>query len=135
MFRPGYKQMERKVLAQIRAKECGNVGNIMVTGILVLCMVVVMLSFLDSMKLIQQKTEVDQLARRYILRMETVGGLLTEDRDQLVEELTALGITAIDLSGTTMDEAEYGSKIELRICGLVGGKYAIEETRVSTAKH
>lgn len=127
--------MKDKWLAQIRTTDCGNVGNIMVTGVFVLCMVVVMLSFMDNMKLIQQKAEVDQLARRYILRMETVGGLLTEDRDQLVEELTALGITAVDLSGTTMDEAGYGNKIELRIRGLVGGKYGIEETRVSTAKN
>lgn len=107
----------------------------MVTGIFVLCMVVVMLSFLDNMKLIQQKAEVDQLARRYILRMETVGGLLTEDREQLVAELNALGVSAVDLSGTTMEEAEYGSTIELRISGLLGGRYEIEETRVSTAKH
>ncbi len=116
-------------------KDCGNIGNIMVTGVFVLAMVVVMLSFLDNMKLLQQKAEVDQLARRYILRMETVGGLLAEDRDRLVEELAAIGVTAVDLTGTTMDEAEYGSKIELRICGLVGGRYEIEETRVSTAKH
>ncbi|MBE5866059.1 MAG: hypothetical protein E7292_07595 [Lachnospiraceae bacterium] len=127
--------MKGKKFTPVRTKDCGNVGNIMVTGIFVLCMVVVMLSFMDNMKLIQQKAEVDQLARRYILRMETVGGLLTEDRDRLVEELTALGITAVDLSGTTMDEAEYGSKIELRIRGLVGGKYEVEETRVSTAKN
>lgn len=116
-------------------KDCGNIGNIMVTGVFVLAMVVVMLSFLENMKLLQQKAEVDQLARRYILRMETVGGLSAEDRDRLIEELTAIGVTSVDLNGTTMDEAEYGSKIELRICGLVGGRYEIEETRVSTAKH
>lgn len=117
------------------ARERGNVGNIMVTGVFVLAMVVVMLSFLENMKLIQQKAEVDQLARRYILRMETVGGLLEEDKVRLVEELAAIGVAEVDLSGTTMDEAEYGSKIELRISGMLGGRYEIEETRVSTAKH
>lgn len=122
-------------LAKVRVKESGNVGNIMVTGVFVLCMVVVMLAFLDNLMLIQQKAEVDQLARRYILRMETVGGLLTEDRESLVEELTMLGVSEVDLSGTTMEEAEYGDKIELRIRGLLGGKYEMEETRVSTAKH
>lgn len=117
------------------AGDCGNVANIMVTGIFVLSMAVVMLSFLENMKMIQQKAEVDQLARRYILRMETVGGLLAEDRDSLVAELEAWGSTAIDLSGTTMGEVGYGDKIELRIRGLLGGKYEFEETRVSTAKH
>lgn len=113
----------------------GSVANIMVTGIFVLSMAVVMLSFLENMKLIQQKAEVDQLARRYILRMETVGGLLTEDKDSLVDELTALGVTAIDLSGTTMGETGYGAEITLQIRGLLGGKYEFEETRASTAKH
>lgn len=113
----------------------GSVANIMVTGIFVLSMAVVMLSFLENMKLIQQKADVDQLARRYILRMETVGGLHAEDRDKLVEELEACGVTAIDLTGTTMGEAGYGARIELRIRGLLRGEYEFEETRVSTAKH
>ena len=127
--------MRERSLAKKPAKDRGNVANIMVTGIFVLSMAVVMLSFLDDMKLIQQKTEVDQLARRYILRMETLGGLTAEDRALLEEELAAQGVTAIDLSGTTMGEAGYGGKIELKIRGLLGGKYEIEETRVSTAKH
>ena len=125
----------KKRLESGGAKDFGNIGNIMITGIFVLSMVVVMLAFLENLKLIQQKAEVDQLARRYILRMETVGGLVTEEREVLIGELAALGVTAIDLSGTTMDEAEYGSKIELHIRGVVGGKYEIEETRVSTAKN
>ena len=116
-------------------RDKGNVADIMVTGIFVLAMTVVMLSFLENIKLIQQKAEVDQLARRYILRMETVGGLLTADEELLEAELEACGVTSVDLSGTTMGEAGYGARIELRIQGLLGGKYEIEETRVSTAKH
>lgn len=134
MLPPECRRM-RERFARGGAKDYGNIGNIMVTGIFVLSMVVVMLAFLENLKLIQQKAEVDQLARRYILRMETVGGLLAEERDALLGELADLGVTAIDLSGTTMDEAEYGSKIELQIRGMVGGKYEIEEKRVSTAKH
>ncbi len=116
-------------------RDKGNVADIMVTGIFVLAMTVVMLSFLENIKLIQQKAEVDQLARRYILRMETVGGLLATDKELLEAELKACGVASVDLSGTTMGEAGYGARIELRIRGLLGGKYEIEETRVSTAKH
>jgi hypothetical protein len=107
----------------------------MVTGIFILAMEVVMLSFLDDMEMIQQKTEVDQLARCYILRMETTGGLLPQDRDALLEELTGQGVTDTDLSGTTMGETGYGEKIVLQIRGKLGGKYEFEEKRVSTAKH
>lgn len=124
-------------MEQIRCKSTdeGNIADIMVTGIFVLAMSVVMLSFLNNMKLIQQKAEVDQLARRYILRMETVGGLLSEDRVALEEELKACGVQNIDLDGTTMEPPGYGAKIELCIRGILGGKYEIQETRVSTAKY
>lgn len=116
-------------------RERGNVGNIMITGILILAMTVIMLAFLDDMRMIQQKAEVDQLARRYILRMETVGGLTPEDQEDLVQELTSRGVTEIDLEGTTLGAAGYGQKIVLRICGRLGGRYAFEEKRVSTAKY
>jgi hypothetical protein len=116
-------------------REQGTVANVMVTGICILAMSVVMLSFLNDMQLIQQKTEVDQLARRYILRMETTGGLLGEDREKLIDELSQQGVTEIDLSGTTMGETGYGARIVLRIRGMLGGKYGFEETRASTAKH
>lgn len=116
-------------------KDCASVANIMVTGIFILAMTVVMLSFLENIQLIQQKAEINQIARRYILRMESTGGLLGEDRGLLLEELERQGVTGIDLEGTTMGEAGYGAPIELRIRGILGGKYEFEETRVSTAKH
>lgn len=110
-------------------------ANIMVTGIFVLAMTVVMLAFLEDMRLIERKTEVNQLARRYILRMETTGGLSVEDRLELVRELEEQGVTGIDLTGTTMGEAGYGAKIVLQIRGLLGGRHEFEERRVSTAKY
>ncbi len=118
-----------------RNRQRGNVANIMVTGIFVLAMTVVMLAFLEDMRLIERKTEVNQLARRYILRMETTGGLSVEDKLELVRELEEQGVTEIDLTGTTMGEAGYGAKIVLQIRGLLGGRHEFEERRVSTAKY
>lgn len=115
--------------------DSGNVGNLMITGILILAMMVVMLSFMDDVSLIQQKMEVDQLARRYILLMETTGGLYAEDAVNLQMELGALGVEEIDLEGTSFGGAGYGSKIVLRIRGKLGGKYAFENKKSSTAKH
>ena len=128
--------MKREQTAKEKmTREKGNVADIMVTGIFILAMAVVMLSFLENIKLIQQKADVDQIARRYILRMESEGGLTGEDRSRLVEELDRIGITQINLEGTTMAEAGYGAAIELQIHGFLGGKYEFHETRVSTAKH
>lgn len=124
-----------KINGYYTVKERGSIGNIMVTGVFVLAMLVVMSAFLENLKLIQQKLDVDQLARRYILHMETVGGLLPEEKDRLERELENVGVTEIDLSGTTMESVGYGGRIELCIHGMVGAKYEIEERRVSTAKH
>jgi len=106
-----------------------------VTGILVLAMTAVMLAFLDDVRLVRQQSEVTQIARKYILRMETEGGLSGEDRTSLTNELGELGMTEINLSGTTFDSASYGDMIVLQIQGKLEGKYDIAEKRVSTAKH
>lgn len=122
-----------RIRHQIR--QSGSVANILVTGIFILAMAVVMMAFLEDVELIQQKADVDQLARRYILRMETTGGLTPEDREELLQELSGQGVTGADLTGTTLGESGYGAKIVLRIRGLLGGKYEFEERRVSTAKY
>ena len=107
----------------------------MITGIFILAMTVLMMKFLDQMQLIQQKTQVNQLARQYILCMETTGGLLPEDRETLEQELLKLGATEIDLDGTTLGAAGYGARIVLHIRGRLRGTYEFEEKRVSTAKY
>lgn len=116
-------------------KQSGNVADIMMTGICILSLTVVMLSYLESVSLIHQKAEVSQLARKYILRMETVGHLTSADRTSLYQELDAVGVTEIDLGGTTMNEVSYGSSITLQIAGKLKGEYLFEEKRLSTAKN
>lgn len=118
-----------------KGREQGSVADIVTVGIFILAMSVVMLSFIKNMALIQQKTEVGQLARKYILRMETVGGLQDGDRTALLQELQDYGVTEIDLSGTTCGEAGYGEPIALEIRGKLGGNYDFSEKRVSTAKY
>lgn len=116
-------------------KQKGNVSNIIVAGFCILAMTVVMFSYMESVSLIQQKTEISQLARKYILRMETVGYLTAVDRTSLFQELDSAGVTEINLGGTTLSEASYGSPIALCISGKLKGEYAFEEKRVSTAKN
>lgn len=116
-------------------KEPGNIANIMVAGIVILAMTVVMTAFLDDLQLVQKKMEIHQIARRYILRMETVGYLQSEDRNTMLEELDQLGVTGVELEGTTVTEAGYGGRIVLEITGLLGGRYEFTEKRVSTAKY
>lgn len=117
-------------------KKCrGNIGDLLTVGICVLAMTVVMMSYMENVSLIQQKAQVNQIARRYILRMETVGYLNTSDRVLLCRELEEAGVTELELEGTTLREVNYGELITLRIRGRLEGAYEFEEKRVSTAKH
>lgn len=116
-------------------KQEGNISELLATGICVLAMTIVMLAYLDNVALIQQKTEVSQLARKYILRMETVGYLTGEDKTTLQQELMDIGVSDVDLSGSTMQEVSYGEPITLHIRGKLKEQYELEEQRVSTAKN
>ncbi len=107
----------------------------MITGLCMLAMTVVMLSYMDSVQLIQQKSEVNQLARKYILRMETVGYLTAQDRIMLTSELQALGVSDIEYADTTMNAVGYGEPLLLQIQGKLRGEYVFKEQRVSTAKY
>ncbi len=116
-------------------KRKGNVGDILSAGICILAMTVVMLAYLNSVQLLQQKSMVGQLARKYILRMETVGCLTAADKTSLCQELEDLGVTEINLEGSTVNAVLYGEAITLKIRGKLKEAYVFEETRVSTAKH
>ncbi len=104
-------------------------------GLCMLAMTAVMLSYINSVSLVFQKAEVSQIARKYILRMETTGELTDADRYALTAELEQAGVTRLKLDGTTVGRVKYGGTIVLLIRGELGGKYEFEEKKVSTAKH
>lgn len=116
-------------------KSRGNVGNIMVTGFCMLAMTALMISYMDSIQLIQQKTQVSQLARKYILKMETEGYLTPAARMSLTEELQEAGVTEFNYDGTTLNAVSYGEPITLQIQGKLREEYDFAEKRVSTAKN
>lgn len=118
-----------------RAGQEGSIGDLLSVGLCILAMLTVMMSFMDCMELIGRKTSAGQIARNYILRMETVGYLTQTDEETLREELVQNGITEIDLTGTSRERTSYGEEITLRIRGKIGGVYEFEELRRSTAKN
>ena len=113
----------------------GNIGDIMLTGICMLAMLVMLLSCFESVELLNSKAAVGQLARKYILQMETYGYLSGQARAALSLELAELGVTGISYDGTTFNEVSYGDPIALEIHGNLKGEYGFVEKRVSTAKN
>ena len=54
-----------------RGKQPGNIGELLTMGMCVLALTVVMLNYLQNVQLLQAKENVGQLARAYLLKMET----------------------------------------------------------------
>lgn len=122
-------------MERILCKDDGNMGEIYSTLICILALITLMMAFLDCMSLVNCKTAVGQIARNYILRMETVGYLNKADEELLKKELAESGVSEVNLSGTTTKQVNYGSEITLHIWGKIKGEYCIEEIRLSTAKN
>ena len=66
---------------------------------------------------ISDKWHMRQVAREYLLIMETEGYLTASDQASLIEELEACGLYYISLSGTTTSEVAYGDRVYLKIKG------------------
>lgn len=123
------------MLNELMKKEEGNIGDFIAVFMVLIAMTVVMLSYMDAMGVVQDKMKVSQLARQSILEMETVGYLTHSSEKILLENLALLGVTDIDLQGTTMEQVGYGEPIAIQIQGKIKGSYEFQENRVSTAKN
>ena len=80
-----------------RGKQPGNIGELLTMGMCVLALTVVMLNYLQNVQLLQAKENVGQLARAYLLKMETVG-YLEPAVFHLLSSHIALVVTVIALA-------------------------------------
>lgn len=133
-------------------KSEGNVMNLVTIGITILAMSIVVSAYLECTGLMLKKLEISQISRKYILVMETEGYLSEQHKQMLIQELQALEVQNIDLSGTTLQPVSYGETILLKIKGTISAKVLkdseelweggfgtrnaiVEEYRSSTAKN
>jgi hypothetical protein len=113
---------------------------------------IMMMAFMDSMALLEKKTQISQLTRKVMLEMETTGYLSGSEKTRFLGELGTLGLTQIDLGGSTVSEVGYGNPITISVKGMIVGRdlhlergvlgafleeqeYVLQEKLVSTAKN
>lgn len=134
-------------------KRKGAVADALVPILAILTVSILMASFLYILSLISMKENVKEIARKYILEMETKGYLPAASELKLRQELMGIGMTDITLEGTTYTDAGYGNEIHLYISGnlptkvldtagadlfsfvLQNEKYHISVHKMSTAKN
>ena len=96
-------------------------ASIMENMLVLLLMNIIVCAFLvvifGAFSGISDKWGMRQVAREYLLIMETEGYLSATDQANLIDELESYGLYNISLRGTTVSEVEYGDRIYLCING------------------
>ena len=82
---------------------------------MVIAAVMLIMVFFDLYQILSLNEDVKQIARKYMLTMETMGYLDPPNQTTLVQELSDLQVTDIDLTGSTMSDAGYGNAVYLQI--------------------
>lgn len=88
---------------------------VMLLEIVVVCAFIVII--FGAFSGISNKWGMRQVAREYILLMETEGYLNSADQTSLRVELESYGLYNVSFSGTTVGEVDYGERIYLSING------------------
>ena len=66
---------------------------------------------------IDKSSALNQITRKYMLRMEADGYLTQENRMSMVSELQTLGVEGVDLTGTSLTDVGYGNQVILKVRG------------------
>ena len=102
-------------------------------------------------EVLRTREEMNQIARAYLLEMETLGYLPNAQVLQLRDRLEECGLSDISFTGTTLNAVDYGENIRLSVSGnlnvdlwvaipflyreQIGWDVPIHINMVSTAKH
>lgn len=122
-------------MKKLKLQDKGGFYDFLIQCMLTLFICILIVVCFDYMKIVGTKQSCDQIARAYILRMESVGYLTDAEINQMKSELAELGITNISTAGTTTasNPAGYGERITLQFSGKYG-EYTVNEKRISTTK-
>ena len=135
MNKYGDEALKRKGKSFWLKKSGGNIGDLMSLAVFLLAMLSILICFFECIGLMRVREDVSQLARKYTLIAETKGYLDTEERSRLISELDGVGISDINLDGTTFQRVGFGNVVTVKISGKIKGKYLFSESRASTAKY
>ena len=95
-------------------KEKGAVDSLIFTLVSVIALFVMLYALIPNIKLMQTKSQVNQIAREYILILETRGCLTTQEISDFKTSMEAIpGITVGNMTGTSTAEVAYGDPVTL----------------------
>lgn len=96
-------------------KKAGSVDTVAMSLMAILVMSVVFVLFISSAVPIKKSTDAEAIARKYMLKMEQNGYLTPDNEAAMIGDFNNIGINNIDISGTTLNEVNYGEDVYLHI--------------------
>lgn len=110
--------MKKKIKSILLKKKEGSViENMLVALIGITMMMAFLVIIFGSFASISARWNMRQVAREYLLVMESDGYLSSADQADLIAELESYGMYNVSVSGTTVREVNYGDRIYLKITG------------------
>lgn len=106
----------------LRRKDKGILDQFLPAIVVIVLLAVLWTGSMISASNIDRSSDIQQVARTYLLKMETDGCLTEENKELLVAELERLDMEQIDLTGTNFTNVGYGNQIRLVIRGVVNLK-------------
>lgn len=100
-------------------KKDGNVGKMGVILVALISMFILLMITVFSFADMEKKTDIDEVGRNYILRMESTGFLTNSDEGNMINDLKKLGVKNISTTGSTKSKVGYGKEVSLNISGKV----------------
>lgn len=111
-------------LKHFRIKKEG-VGNLVTCMIAMVILMAVMGYSVVTYTNLNLAIKKGRIERSVLLQMETEGYLSAAARDELIRQLTDLGVEGISFAGTTMTPAGYGNTVILSVTGTIRTKNII----------
>ena len=105
-----------------KRKDKGILDQFLPAIVVIVLLAVLWTGSMISAANIDRSSDIQQVARAYLLKMEVDGCLTSANRALLIAELEALDMEQIDLTGTNLTDVGYGNQVRLVIRGVVNLK-------------
>jgi hypothetical protein len=106
-------------------KKKGYVGEMLTSLVITAFCIIVLITGINYVATVKDYAVANQISRKYILRMETVGYLRIEDSDCLLNEMEDAGFSNVNLVGSTNTKQAFGEDVILSISFLQRGKETV----------
>lgn len=94
-----------------------NYSNVIVFFLLSLLGIFIFIVAINFTLPLKLKSDFDDLASSYHMLVQLEGGLSTENRSKLVNDLNQIGIENVEIRCASIDEVRYGERFDFYVSG------------------